>query len=73
MEEYIPKDKTRAVHFFKKTYLRFLGRGPKLAIIKVVQNLKLEKNVLVQKWCPKLIFFNERKITKIPLIFDIEN
>ena len=35
---------------------------------KVVQTLKLEKNVFYKKWSPKLIFLNE-----IPLIFDIEN
>ena len=36
---------------------------------KVVQNLKLEKNVFIQKWPPKLIFFNEKEIKKIRIIF----
>ena len=40
---------------------------------KVVQNLKLEKNVFIQNWHPKLIFLNEKKIKKIPLIFEVEN
>ena len=39
---------------------------------KVVQNLKLEKKP-IQKLYPKLIFLHEKKIKKIPLIFDIEN
>ena len=48
----------------------------KLGIIlenKVVQKLKLEKNVFYKKWSPKLIFLNEFIFEKIPLIFDIEN
>ena len=36
---------------------------------KVVQKLKLEKNVFYKKLSPKLIFLNE----KILLFFDIEN
>ena len=40
---------------------------------KVVQILKLEKNVFYQKWSPKLIFLNEICFLKIQLIFDIEN
>ena len=40
---------------------------------KVVQKLKLEKNVFYKKWSPKLIFLNELFFEKIPLIFDIEN
>ena len=27
---------------------------------------------LIQKWSPKFIFLNEKKIKKIPLIFDID-
>ena len=40
---------------------------------KVVQKLKLEKNVFYQKWSPKLIFLTEFFFEKIPSIFDIEN
>ena len=41
---------------------------------KVVQKLKLEKNIFYKKWSPKLIFFKEFfQIEKIPSIFDIEN
>ena len=39
---------------------------------KVVQKLKLEKNVFNNKWSPKLIIFNDFFET-IPSIFDIEN
>ena len=40
---------------------------------KVVQKLKLEKNVFYKKWSPKLIFLNDFFFEKIPSIFDIEN
>ena len=40
---------------------------------KVVQKLKLEKNVFYKKWSPKLIFLNEFFLKNFPLIFDIEN
>jgi len=41
---------------------------------KVVQKLKLEKNVFYKKWSPKWIFLNEFFFfEKILLIFDIEN
>ena len=40
---------------------------------KVVQKLKLEKNIFYKKWSPKLIFLNEFCFEKIPLIFDVEN
>ena len=33
----------------------------------------LWKNVNNKKYAPKFIFFNEKKIRKIPMIFDIEN
>ena len=39
---------------------------------KVVQKLKLEKNVFDQKWSPILIFL-KKCFEKIPSIFDIEN
>ena len=35
--------------------------------------LKLSKNVNNKKCAPKLIFFNEKKLRKIRIIFDIEN
>ena len=40
---------------------------------KVVQKLKLEKNVFYKKWSPKMIFLNEIFFEKIRLIFDIQN
>ena len=40
---------------------------------KVVQKLKLEKNVFYKKWSPKLIFFNDFLFEKILSIFDLEN
>ena len=40
---------------------------------KVVQKLKLEKNVFNKKRSPKLILLNEFFFDKIPLIFDVEN
>ena len=40
---------------------------------KVSRKLKLSKNAFYKKLTPKLIFFNEKKIKKIPPIFDIEN
>ena len=48
----IPKVKSQAFHFLKKTYLQFLRQGQKLAVIlenNVVQNLKLEKNYFYPK------------------------
>ena len=35
--------------------------------------MMLSKNVNNKKCAPKLIFFNEKKLTKIWMIFDIEN
>ena len=40
---------------------------------KVVQKLKLPKNVNNKKCGPKIKFFNEKKFRKIRIIFDIEN
>ena len=40
---------------------------------KVVQKLKFSKNDNNKKPSSKLIFFNEKKIRKIRMIFDIEN
>ena len=40
---------------------------------KVVQKLKLEKNVFYKKWFPKWIFLNKFFFEKILSIFDIEN
>ena len=33
----------------------------------------LSKNVNNKKCAPKLIFFNEKKLGKIQIIFDVEN
>ena len=40
---------------------------------KVVQKLKLEKNVFYKKWSPELIFLNECFFEKILSIFDTQN
>ena len=40
---------------------------------RVVQKLKLEKNVFYKKWSPKLIFLNEFFFEIFFLIFDIKN
>ena len=54
----------------------YMGVRQKLGMIlenKVVQKLKLEKNVCYKKWSPKLIFINDFFFEKSPSIFDIEN
>ena len=33
----------------------------------------LSKNINNKKWAPKLVFFNEKKMKKIPMVFDVEN
>jgi hypothetical protein len=35
--------------------------------------LMLSKNFNNKKCAPKFVFFNEKKIRKIPMIFDVEN
>ena len=40
---------------------------------KAVLKLKAAKKAFYKKDAPKLIFFNEKKIRKIRMIFDIEN
>ena len=40
---------------------------------KVAQKLKLSKNYFYKKCAPKQVFFNEKKIRKVLMIFDIEN
>jgi hypothetical protein len=40
---------------------------------KVVQKLKLSINNFYKKCAHKQLFFNEKKIRKIRMIFDIEN
>ena len=40
---------------------------------KVIQKLILSKNVNNKKSAPKLAFFNEKKLRKIQMIFDVEN
>ena len=59
-----------------KKFCRGASVRQKLGMIlenKVVQKLKLEKNVFYKKWSPKLIFLNDFFFEKIPSIFDIEN
>ena len=40
---------------------------------KVIQKLISPKNVNNKKCAPKLVLFNEKKLRKIRMIFDIEN
>ena len=40
---------------------------------KVIYKLMLSKNVNNKICAPKLIFFNEKKMRKIRIIFDVEN
>ena len=40
---------------------------------KGIEKLIISKNVNNKKCAPKLVFFNEKKLRKIPIIFDIEN
>ena len=40
---------------------------------KVLKILKFSKNVNNKKHAPKLIFFNDKKMGKLWMIFDIEN
>ena len=55
--------------------LRILGATVRQNFLenKVVQKLKLEKNVFYKEMSAKLMFLNEFFFEKIPLIFDIEN
>ena len=46
--------------------------GPDFSNKKVLK-FKLPKNNFNKKYAPKLLFFNEIKIRKIRMIFDIEN
>ena len=78
-----PKSKIfgqKSIYLLNETHCILRIRGApvrqKLDMIlenKVVQKLKLEKNVFYKKWSPKMIFFNDFFFEKIPLIFDIEN
>ena len=48
----------------------------KLGIIlenKMSKNNWSGKKCFYKKWSPKLIFLNEKKSEKIPLVFDVEN
>jgi hypothetical protein len=38
-----------------------------------IEKLILSKNVNNKKYGPELVFFNEKKMRKIRMIFDIEN
>ena len=61
--------------FFDQTFTDVHTDPQKLGTIlenKVVQKLKFSKNDNNKKPSSKLIFFNEKKIRKIQMIFDIE-
>ena len=48
----------------------------KLDIILVIKGFRIwcyQKMSITKKCAPKLVFFNEKKMRKIPMIFDIEN
>ena len=44
-----------------------------ILVIKVVKKLKLSINYFYKKCAPKQLFFIEKKIRQIQMIFDIEN
>ena len=44
-----------------------------ILVIKFFLNLKLSKNHLNKKCLPNLSFFNEKNITKVRMILEIEN
>ena len=44
-----------------------------ILVNKAVQKLKFSKNYKNKKHATKLIFFNEKKIQKVWIIFDIKN
>ena len=51
-----------------------MGRCQKLSVIfESILRLILSKNFNKEKCAPKLIFFNEKKLRKIWIIFDTEN
>ena len=61
MQDFCPRINMLKGIFFKKI-LRWLTVRQKLGMIlenKVVQKLKLEKNIFYKKWSPKLIFLND--------------
>ena len=49
-----------------------MGKCQKLGII-LENKVMISKNVNDKKCAPKLILFNEKKLRKIRIIFDIEN
>ena len=74
-QEFWPKINTLKGNHCNMRIQRAPGRQ-KLGMIlgnKVVQKLKLEKNVFCKKWSPKLVFLNEFLFEKINSAFDIEN
>ena len=61
---------------FFKSCIQLSKSRQKLDVIlenKVVQKLKFSENVNNKKHAPKIIFFNEKKIGKIRIIFDFES
>ena len=63
-------------NLFQKNYFKLLLSRQKLGTFlekKVLQKLKLSKNVNNKKHAPKMIFFNEKFFGKIRIIFDTEN
>ena len=80
-------DKGQVVlHFAQKSVLKYVFSDlsspdfqighQELGIIlenKVFQKSKFSKNVNNQNRCPKLIFFDQKKLGKIQIIFNIKN
>ena len=54
------------------SFAALLKMGPDFSN-KVGLKSKLPKNNFNKKYAPKLLFFNEKKIRKIWMIFDLEN
>ena len=66
-------DNSRKPLYFENTGSASSSQIGQILENKVVQKLKLEKNVFYKKWSLKLIFLNDFFLEKILWIFDIEN
>jgi hypothetical protein len=58
------------ISFYEKTYCFFFGRH---FTKESGSKFEVRENFFSQKWSSKLIFYKEKKIEKIPLVFDFES
>ena len=75
LERFLPKNQytERKLFDFENWCSGELSKIGHHCINKVIYKLMLSKNIDNKKCAPKLIFFNEKKIRKIRIIFDVEN